>query len=665
MCGIVGYVGKRTIGTEFVLSGLQALEYRGYDSSGVTALVNKEVTTIKQVGRVEGLIKQVEEHGNLQASLALGHTRWATHGSPTVANAHPHFNTSKTIFAVHNGIIENYQELRKHLQDKGYIFVSQTDTEVIPHLIDHYLKKFDSTQGTRSDVNVVLSTSSGPSRTSGTMKGATQRKNSISAESTGGTDGSAIRQTGMSRMLWAFESAIKDLQGAYAIVALSADDPETLFVARLSSPLVIGVGKGEHFLASDATALLDQTKKVIYLDDYEIAEITPDKVAIHNFRKAAEVQRDSEELDYDAEKATLGDYPHYMLKEIYEAPQTIQAASRGRLRADTSTVKLGGLESVSEQLRYIDRIVIVACGTSYYAGLVGEYLIEELAGIPVEVQLASEFKYRNEPFSRSTALIAISQSGETADTIAAIKKVENFGVLKLGIVNAVGSTIARITDAGVYCHAGPEQSVASTKAFMAQVTVLAEIALHLSDGKTPLYKPVLEELLALPEKAKQILEQTETIKQLAKKYSGYRDFLFIGRTYLYPCALEGALKLKEISYIHAEGYAAGEMKHGPLAMIDENFPTFALACNSPLLEKTLSNIEEIKARKGPVLALATKGNKQIDQLVEDIIYIPETLEQLQPLLAAIALQLFAYYVAVEKDLNVDRPRNLAKSVTVE
>lgn len=609
MCGIVGYVGNKSA-MDPVLNGLKALEYRGYDSAGISMLVNGNALTVKQVGRVEALETELAEHGSVIANLAIGHTRWATHGSPSITNAHPHLNADETILVVHNGIIENYQAIRTKLTKAGYAFVSETDTEVIPHLIDFYL------------------------RTEKTF-------------------------------LKAFEATLKDLTGAYAIGAVYAHDPKTIYVARLSSPLVIGIGEGENFLASDATAIMDHTKKVVYLNDYEVAEITADDVKIHDIQKAVAVQRAAEELDYDHEKAALGDYPHFMLKEIFEAPQTIQSATRGRLRAETNTVKLGGLETVAEQLRYIDRIVIVACGTSYYAGLVGEYLIEELAGIPVEVQLASEFKYRNEPFSRSTALIAISQSGETADTIAAIKKVENYGVLKLGIVNAVGSTIARITDAGVYCHAGPEQSVASTKAFMAQVTILAEIALHLSDGRTPLYKPLLKELLALPDKAKQVLETAPQIEKLAKKYADYRDFLFIGRGQLYPLALEGALKLKEISYIHAEGYASGEMKHGPLAMIDENFPTLALACDSPLLEKTLSNIEEIKARKGPILAVATKGNKHITKLTNDVMYIPDTLEQLQPLLTAIALQLFSYYVAVHKGLNVDRPRNLAKSVTVE
>lgn len=609
MCGIVGYIGKEKA-TDFVVGGLQALEYRGYDSAGLATIVGKNAISRKQVGRVEALTQDLSDIPSDKTTIAIGHTRWATHGAPSINNSHPHFNASQTIFVVHNGIIENYQELREELIGKGYKFVSQTDTEVIPHLIDSYLVSEPSFQK-------------------------------------------------------AFEKAIQDLEGAYAIAAMYAPEPDCLYVAKLSSPLVIGVGDGEHFLASDATAIMDKTKKVIYLDDYEIARVCQDDVKIHNIKHSVLVQREAEQLDYDSEKAILGDFPHFMLKEIHDAPQTIQSATRGRIRADTNTVKLGGLTEVAEQLRFINRIVIVACGTSFYAGLVGEYLIEEIAGIPVEVQLASEFKYRDEPFSRSTALIAISQSGETADTIAALKKVEAYGVLRLGIVNAVGSSIARMTDAGVYCHAGPEQSVASTKAFIAQVTVLTEITLHLSHGNTPLYRPLLQELSELPNKVKQILKDAPNIKKLANKYKDYRDFLYIGRKYGYPCALEGALKLKEISYIHAEGYAAGEMKHGPLAMIDKNFPTFAIATDDSLHDKTISNIEEIRARKGPVIALATHGDKSVAKVANDVIYIPKTLEQTQPLLTAIVLQLFSYYVAVAKDLNVDRPRNLAKSVTVE
>lgn len=612
MCGIVGYIGNKSA-LKSVLSGLQALEYRGYDSAGVSGINGDKPFTVKQVGRVEGLVHKLSEKPIYdKAQLVIGHTRWATHGAPTKSNAHPHYNTRKTIFVVHNGIIENYQEIKNSLTSKGYKFVSETDTEVIPHLIAYHLKQ-DTTL----------------------------------------------------HFLRAFKLAISELQGAYAIAAFYSDEPDKMYAARLSSPLIIGVTKHGHFIASDPAAIMPFTKKIIFLKDFEVAKITNSNIEIEDIKKATPVTREAENLDYDIKPARLNGFPDFMLKEIHEAPQTIQSASLGRVKLQTNTIKLGGLELVQQQLAYIERIVIVACGTSYYAGLVGEYLIEEIAGIPVEVQLASEFKYKREPFSRSTAILAISQSGETADTIAALKKVENFGVLRLGIVNVTGSTIARMTDAGVYCHAGPEQSVASTKAFIAQVTILSEIALYLSKGKSPLYKPILKELTNLPAKAKQVLKLAPQIKKLARKYSPYSNFLYIGRGIAYPCSLEGALKLKEISYIHAEGSAAGEMKHGPLAMIDSDFPTFAIATKSSLINKTMSNIEEIKSRKGPVIAIATEGDAKITALTKDVIYIPDTLEQLQPLLIAIVFQLFAYYVAVSKKLNVDRPRNLAKSVTVE
>lgn len=610
MCGIVGYVGKRPA-QDIVVSGLKSLEYRGYDSAGI-ALMDSQTRPelIKQVGRVDSLQKLLDEQQPAKAPIAIGHTRWATHGAPTVTNAHPHTNQAGTIFVVHNGIIENYAELRASLEKAGYEFVSQTDTEVVPHLIDFY------TRSTKSFAE-------------------------------------------------AFEKTLRDLRGAYAILAMTTAEPNTLFAARLSSPMVVGVGEGEYVIASDPAAIMEHTKDVIYIDDHEMVTITASGHHIRHLKNGGHINRKVEHLDFDVNQATLGDYPDFMLKEIYEAPATIRSASLGRVKPETNALKLGGLENVQSQLQYIDRIVIVACGTSYYAGLVGEYFIEELAGIPVEVQLASEFKYRDEPFSRSTALLAISQSGETADTIAALKKVEDYGVLRLGVVNAVGSTIARMTDAGVYCHAGPEQAVASTKAFIAQVTVLLEIALYLNSGSSKLYKPLLAEIDALPKKAEAVLQQADAIKKIAGKYQDYRDFLFIGRHLAYPCALEGALKLKEISYIHAEGYAAGEMKHGPLAMIDKNFPTFAIATSSPQLEKTFSNIEEIKARSGSVVAVATKGNKAITKLTTDVIFVPETMPQAQPLLVAIVMQLFAYYIAKGKGFNVDRPRNLAKSVTVE
>jgi glucosamine--fructose-6-phosphate aminotransferase (isomerizing) len=608
MCGIVGYIGGKP-GKELVLKGLEALEYRGYDSAGIALVDGDGGQVFKQVGRVGGLIKEVSQQ-ELDSRLVMGHTRWATHGGVTVQNAHPQANNDQTIFVVHNGIIENFGEIRDRLQKAGYRFDSETDTEVIPNLIDYYLKQLSSFEA-------------------------------------------------------AFKAALNDVRGAYSIAAITTGEPETLYAARLSSPLVIGVGDGEHILASDPAAIMEHTKKVIYLEDYDVAVITPDKVQIHNLKKEDRPQPKAELLDFDNEQAVLGDFPNFMLKEIFEAPATIKSATLGRANAGTDTVKLGGLENVLRQLKHIDRIVIVACGTASYAGLIGEYLIEELAGIPVEVHLASEFKYRDEPFSRSTVLMAISQSGETADTIAALKKVEDYGVLRLGVVNAVGSTIARMTDAGVYCHAGPERAVASTKAFIAQVTVLTLIALHLSDGKSPKFHQILEELDKLPAKAQAVLDKAGDIKAIAEKYADYRDFLFIGRHNAFPSALEGALKLKETSYIHAEGFAAGEMKHGPLALIDEDFPTFAIATNSPLLEKTYSNIQEIRARKGPVVAVATEGNDDIKDLADDVIYVPDTAQALQPILHAIVTQLFAYHITMKLGNNVDRPRNLAKSVTVE
>ncbi|HJQ09271.1 MAG TPA: glutamine--fructose-6-phosphate transaminase (isomerizing) [Candidatus Saccharimonadales bacterium] len=610
MCGIVGYIGKQN-GTKTVVEGLKSLEYRGYDSAGITILNPKGVPKLlKQVGRVDGLERLIAEEKVNTADLAIGHTRWATHGKPSITNAHPHANSDETIFAVHNGIIENYMELKEQLIREGYKFVSDTDTEVIPHLVDHYYKKTKSIEE-------------------------------------------------------AFIKTLKEVRGAYAILLMSSHEPEKLFTARLSSPLVIGVGKGECIVASDPSAIMQHTKDVMYVQDNEMVVVEREGYHITDLKNDKNVQRETEHLDFDVNQASLGDYPTFMLKEIFEAPQTIRMATLGRSNAAERIVKLGGLENVAGQLQYIDRIVIVACGTSYYAGLVGEYLIEEIAGIPVEVQLASEFKYRTEPFSRSTALLAISQSGETADTIAALKKVEDYGVLRLGIVNAVGSTIARMTDAGVYCHAGPEQAVASTKAFIAQVMVLLLASLNLAKERNTLYKPLLEEIEALPTKAEAILKQAKTIEKIAHKYKDCRDFLFIGRGYNYPSALEGALKLKEISYIHAEGYAAGEMKHGPLAMIDEKFPTFAIATDSPLLEKTCSNMQEIKARSGKIVAIATQGDTLVAKHADDVIYIPKTMEQTDPILCAIVMQLFSYYVAAAKGFNVDRPRNLAKSVTVE
>lgn len=608
MCGIVGYTGNNNC-VKVIIDGLETLEYRGYDSAGLSYLSDGTIKTIKQVGSVQALKEKIS-HKQLTSEVGIGHTRWATHGSPTLANAHPHSDNSGNIIVVHNGIIENHDQIRNKLIQSGYKFYSETDTEVIPNLIHFYSKNLDNFS--------------------------------------------------------AFKKAITELKGAFAIAAFIINEPGILYCAKLSAPLIIGRGRNENFIASDPLAIIEHTKRIIYLDDYEVARITKKDVRIENIKEQVNTTREAELFDEDIQKASLGNFPHYMLKEIHEAPQTVQSAIRGRVRVDKSIVKLGGLEAVEAQLKYIDRIVIVACGTSYYAGLIGEYLIEEIAGIPVEVQLASEFKYRHEPFSRSTAILAISQSGETADTIAALKKVEDYGVLRLGVVNAVGSTIARMTDAGVYCHAGPEQSVASTKAFMAQVSVLAEIALHLSHRSTKLYRPIIEELIILPDKIKKVLELSDEIKKLAIKYSKYKDFLYIGRNYLYPTALEGALKLKELTYVHAEGFAAGEMKHGPLAMIDAKFPTFALLSSGQMFEKTLSNIQEIKARGGPVIAISPSNKvKKLMPIVDDVIEVPRVIEQLEPLIMAPVLQLFAYHMTIEKNLNVDKPRNLAKSVTVE
>jgi len=610
MCGIVGYIGKKSVGVEIVINGLQALEYRGYDSAGVAYDDGGTIHIVKQQGRVQALVDALGKKPPLSRT-AIGHTRWATHGAPSTINAHPHTNSEGTIAVVHNGIIENYVELRERLTKLGYTFVSDTDTEVIPHLLDYYA--------------------------------------GVSAS-----------------FAEAFVETLTQLRGAYGLLVTTTREPNKLFAARLGSPLVLGITPHGVIVASDPNAVLSFTKDVVYLNDHERVVIERDGTyAVTDHRTAKLVDHAIETLGYDATATTHAGYTSFMDKEIHEAPQTIRSATMGRIKPGSSEVKLGGLEDVREQLRYIDRIVIVACGTSYYAGLVGEYLIEELAGIPVEVQQASEFKYRAEPFSRSTALLAISQSGETADTIAAINKVEGYGVLKLGIVNAVGSTIARMTDAGVYCHAGPEKAVASSKAFIAQVTVLTLMALQLSKNAHPLHQQLIDELFALPAKAEAVLAQSDAIKKIALSYAKCRDFLYIGRRYGYPSSLEGALKLKEISYIHAEGFAAGEMKHGPLAMIDKDFPTFAIVTHDDLAEKTYGNIEEIRARGGPVVAIGTVGDKQLRDLANDLITIPETLEQTAPILTAIVMQLFAYHVATTKGLDVDKPRNLAKSVTVE
>ncbi len=608
MCGIVGYIGKEEA-LPILINGLKALEYRGYDSAGVAVFSKNGIREKKSVGHVEVLEKAVNDSHDFKGNLGIAHTRWATHGAPSEANAHPHSDCSRRVFLVHNGIIENYKELKNYLSERGHIFKSETDTESVAHLIEDFLKE--------------------------------------------GND-----------FKTALFDALKMVRGAYALAIVDANNPEILYAAKLSSPLVIGVGSGENFLASDPSAIIGKTRDFIYLKDGEVAEITRDEINITNLEKQPtplEIVR----LEWNLEQAQKGDFPHFMLKEIFEGPEVVRSAFRGRIKSEEGLVKLGGLEQVADKLQKIKRLVILACGTSYYAGLVGEYLFEEIAKLPTEVHFASEFRYRDEPFEEGTAVLVISQSGETADTLAALRKAKEKGLLTLGIVNTVGSTIARETNAGVYNHAGPEIGVASTKAFLSQITVLVLMAVYFSKDKNSLIENLLKELEKIPEKIEKILLQASVIEKLALKYKNHNDFLFIGRRYNYPTALEGALKLKEVSYIHAEGYGAGEMKHGPLAMISLNFPTMAIVPENSVSEKIYSNLEEIKARKGPILAIATEGDKKISSLANDVIYVPKTIEPLEPLLTVVPLQLFAYYAGVKRGFNVDKPRNLAKSVTVE
>ncbi len=607
MCGIIGYIGKQK-SSPILINGLKALEYRGYDSSGIAVLINNKVEVRKSVGQVKVLEKFLEHDGNFDSHLGIGHTRWATHGIPNKANAHPHGDCSKRIFVVHNGIIENYKELREYLQNHGHNFKSETDTEVVPHLIENFLN-----EGTDFDT--------------------------------------------------ALFNTLKMIKGAYALAIIDSKNPELLYAAKLSSPLVIGVGSGENFLASDPSALAGKTKDVIYLNDGEIANISRDNISIINFEKQKTPLK-IVRLEWDLKQAQKGNFPNFTLKEIFEGPEVVRSALRGRIKSKENLVKLGGLEQVSNKLKEVKRILILACGTSYYAGLVGEYLFEEIAKLPTEVHLASEFRYRDEPFDEGTAVIAISQSGETADTLAAVHKAKKHGLMTLGIVNTVGSSIARETDAGIYNHAGPEIGVASTKAFLSQLTILTLMAIYLSKNKHS-SRILLQELKKIPEKINTILAQSAKLEKLAEKYKNYDNFLFLGRRYNYPVALEGALKLKEISYIHAEGYSAGEMKHGPIAMISQNFPTIAIVPKNSVSEKMFSNLEEIKARRGPILAIATEGDEKILSLADDVFYVPKTIEALEPLLTIVPLQLFAYHIGTKKGFDVDKPRNLAKSVTVE
>ncbi len=609
MCGIVGYLGKKQA-APLLLKGLRRLEYRGYDSAGLSvANDGNEITTVKAVGKIDALSSLLKNKFP-KGDYGIGHTRWATHGGVTETNAHPHFDCKKEIFLVHNGIIENYRQLKEKLVKEGHKFVSETDTEVLTHLIEKFFKN---------------------------------------------------------NLEEAVINALKLVKGTYGLTVIGKNDPEKIVVARNSSPILIGVSDNEYFVVSDASAILAHTKKVIYLDDGELAVITPEGLSFTNLDRE-KLSKKTEVLEWSIEKIRKGGYPHFMLKEIFEQPETLKNSIAGRLIEKEGLAKLGGLENVHDKLRKVEKLIIAGCGTAWLAGSVGEYMLEEYAGLPTEVELASEFRYRKPILDKKTALLCVSQSGETADTLAALRESKRKGALTLGIVNAVGSSIARETDAGVYNHIGPEIGVASTKAFTSQLTILALLTLFLGRQRQMSLvtgQKITKEIKRLPELIEKILKESGQIKKLARKYYKARDFLFLGRKYNYPIAMEGALKLKEISYIHAEGYAAGEMKHGPLAMIDKDFPTFGIAPSDSVYEKMVSNLEEIKARGGPILVLATEGNKEIKKLTNDVIYIPKTLEMLTPILAVIPLQFFAYHCATLKGLDVDKPRNLAKSVTVE
>jgi len=610
MCGISGYIGKDYNGVEIVFNMLSRLEYRGYDSAGVAYVVNEKIYVVKDKGTVEDVKKQyVKQNSN----ICIGHTRWATHGEVSKINAHPHLDCKNEIAIVHNGIVENYESLKKMLEDEGHKFLSETDSEVIAHLIEKFYNK-----------------------------------NGFNLEE-------SVRQ------------AIALLRGSYGIAVISSREKK-IVATRLGSPIVIGIGKDEYFVSSDANALLPYTTSTIPLDDGEIAILTEKGYKIIN-RDAIEVEKKIEKILYNLEEVEKGKYEHYMLKEIFEQPKVISRVMEGRLKVDEGFVKLGGVRMRDEEIRDINRIIFVACGTSLHAGILGKYLMEEIARIPADAEYASEFKYKFSVLDKNKLVVAISQSGETADTLASLREAKERGANVMGIVNVVGSSIARVAEKGVYIYAGPEIGVASTKAFTAQITAIYLLSLYFGRIRNTIsgfeLKKMVEELSILPEKVQKILDNANVIKDIAEKFYNYHDFLYLGRSYNFPVALEGALKLKEISYIHAEGYPAGEMKHGPIAMIDKNFPTMAIVVKDNVYDKMKANIEEIKTRYGKVIGIATEGDKEIKEILDEVIYVPETIPFFYPLLTVVPLQLFAYYCAVKLKRNVDKPRNLAKSVTVE
>ncbi|MDQ6813068.1 MAG: glutamine--fructose-6-phosphate transaminase (isomerizing) [Bacteroidota bacterium] len=611
MCGIVGYTGPREA-YPIILKGLKRLEYRGYDSSGV-ALVSNDLKVYKKKGKVSELEESVVGL-DMHAHVGIGHTRWATHGEPSDRNAHPHQSNSGNFAMIHNGIIENYASLKQELVKKGYQFKSDTDTEVLLNFIEEIKKNNNCT----------------------------------------------LEQ--------ALRIALKRVVGAYCVLLVDKDDPETIIAARKGSPLVIGIGKGEHFLASDASPIIEYTKEVVYVNDYEIAIVRPDELILKNLGNEKQTPF-IQKLDMELAAIEKGGYEHFMLKEIYDQPQSILDCLRGRLNPAAGTITMNGIDNHLAALTNAQRIVIVACGTSWHAGLLAEYLIEDLCRIPVEVEYASEFRYRNPVINKGDVIIAISQSGETADTLVALENAKEKGAFIFGVVNAVGSSIARLSNAGAYTHSGPEIGVASTKAFTGQLAVLVMMALKIAYAKGTIdekrYQNLLTGLGDIPEKVSTILSDTTNIEAIAQKYKDATDFLYLGRGYNFPVALEGALKLKEISYIHAEGYPAAEMKHGPIALVDDKLPVVFVATKDKYYEKIVSNVQEIKARKGLVIAVATEGDETIPGMADDVMYVPDADEALAPLLSVIPMQLLSYYIGIAKGFDVDKPRNLAKSVTVE
>jgi glucosamine--fructose-6-phosphate aminotransferase (isomerizing) len=622
MCGIVGYIGSREA-IDYLLGGLRRLEYRGYDSSGVAVIDDHGALAVcKSAGRIEQLEARLAK-SPLQGRTGIGHTRWATHGVPTDINAHPHVGGDGVLALAHNGVIENFQTLKQVLQAEGYQFQSATDTEVIAHLIASCLKR-------QPPVADMAAAEYGP-------------------------------------LVTAVQQALSQLHGTYGLAIIFRDWPEVMIAARLGSPLVVGVGAGEHFIASDGSPLAGFTDKIVYLADNELAVVTADSLRVIH-RDQGNVNHCVHVLDIEAGDIGRGDFAHYMLKEIFEQPESVENAMRGRLDADAATAKFGGLNISPQQLRSIERFVMTACGTSWHAALVGEYQIEALARLPVEVEYASELRYRNPPLDNNTLLFAITQSGETADTLAAMREMKRKGHAALGICNVVGSTIAQESDGGIYLRAGPEIGVASTKAFTSQCTVLAMLALYFGRLRHLSFSAglrIIKELQELPAKVRQTLQCNDTVKRIAEKYAACNNFLYLGRQFNFPTALEGALKLKEISYIHAEGYPAAEMKHGPIAMVDPRTPSVFLMPHGQVYDKVMSNLQEIKARGGPIIAVVGEGDTEVSHLADDVIEVPAVAEFLQPIVTVIPLQLLAYYIAVARGCDVDKPRNLAKSVTVE